>query len=101
MGPMVKEERMRWARWRGAPMAFLLAAISWSSACLLAPPAGAAPSISGPSPAPRLASPDWQALHPAHAPSPRAAFAMAYDPSSKRVVLFGGYDAAGYLQETW
>ena len=43
----------------------------------------------------------WKRLSPTLSPSPRAAFAMAYDPASARVVLFGGYDASNYLSETW
>ena len=43
----------------------------------------------------------WRRLFPTDSPSPRASFAMAYDPVSQRVVLFGGYDASTYLSETW
>ncbi len=43
----------------------------------------------------------WKRLSPTVSPSPRAAFAMAYDPVSARVVLFGGYDETVYLNETW
>jgi hypothetical protein len=37
----------------------------------------------------------WTLLHPAHAPSPRTAYAMANDPNSQRVVLLGGGVANG------
>ena len=43
----------------------------------------------------------WVKLKPATSPSGRAAFAMGYDPVSKKIVLFGGFNAAGYLNETW
>ena len=34
-------------------------------------------------------------------PSPRAAFSMVYDSSSKKIVLFGGIDFVGPLNDTW
>ncbi|MBK7642045.1 MAG: hypothetical protein IPJ19_03185 [Planctomycetes bacterium] len=43
----------------------------------------------------------WLPKSPAQSPSPRAAMASAYDPSSAKLVIFGGYDAGAYLQETW
>jgi hypothetical protein len=43
----------------------------------------------------------WLLHPPASSPGPRAAFASAYDPVSHKVVIFGGYDAATYLSETW
>jgi len=43
----------------------------------------------------------WKKLTPGVSPSARAAMAMAYDPVSQRVVLFGGYDDLIYLDETW
>src|SRR5512140_329297 len=43
----------------------------------------------------------WKRLLPAASPTPRAAHAMAFDPVSGKVVLFGGYDATTYLSETW
>jgi hypothetical protein len=44
----------------------------------------------------------WKQLHPATALPPRAAFASAYDPLSKKVIVFGGIDAAGAVSnETW
>lgn len=42
----------------------------------------------------------WKQMSPKKSPSARAAFAMAYDPVSKKVVLFGGYNNS-YLNETW
>jgi hypothetical protein len=39
----------------------------------------------------------WLKLTPSTSPSPRAAMAMAYDGVSKKVILFGGYDATSYL----
>ena len=43
----------------------------------------------------------WTQLSPATAPSARGYAAMAYDMAHKKVVLFGGYDAHSYLQDTW
>jgi hypothetical protein len=45
--------------------------------------------------------PTWKRLSPAVSPSARAAHVMAYDPVSGNVVIFGGYDDANYLDETW
>ena len=46
-------------------------------------------------------TPTWREISTASAPRKRDAFAMAYDPVSKKVVLFGGYDGKGYLSDTW
>ena len=43
----------------------------------------------------------WKQLSPKKSPSARAFTAMAYDPVSKKVVLFGGYDGTTHLNETW
>jgi hypothetical protein len=45
----------------------------------------------------------FQALNPDNAgtPSARGAFVLAYDAGRGRLVLFGGYSAAGFLNETW
>jgi hypothetical protein len=43
----------------------------------------------------------WLKIAPQNSPSPRAAGAVAYDPVSKKVVLFGGFDANGHLDDTW
>ena len=43
----------------------------------------------------------WQQLNPTGALTPRAYFATAYDPVSKSVVIFGGYNNYGQLDETW
>jgi hypothetical protein len=43
----------------------------------------------------------WQKLAPTKGLPPRAAFATAYDPISKKVVIFGGFNANGDLNETW
>ncbi len=51
--------------------------------------------------APAGPPPNWKKLLPGVSPSARAAHAMAYDPVSKKVVLFGGYDATSYLGDTW
>lgn len=44
----------------------------------------------------------WTQLQPATGFPARAGFAAAYDPVSKKVVVFGGYDANGAIyNETW
>lgn len=43
----------------------------------------------------------WLRVNPANSPSARSSMAMAYDAAGKKVVLFGGYDATGYLNDTW
>ena len=43
----------------------------------------------------------WQQLTTPRTLSPRAYFATAYDPVSKNVVIFGGYNQYGQLDETW
>jgi len=42
----------------------------------------------------------WIQLSPANSPSARDVSAMAYDPVSKKVVMFGGYSGS-YLNDTW
>src|SRR6185503_9338866 len=51
--------------------------------------------------APALPPPTWKKLSPAVSPSARAGHAIAYEPVSGKVVIFGGYDDANYLDETW
>lgn len=43
----------------------------------------------------------WLKVHPASSPTARAGMAMAYDAAGKKVVLFGGFDATSYLNDTW
>lgn len=43
----------------------------------------------------------WNAVPTAHAPSPRANTAMAYDALRSRMVLFGGWTGPAYLADTW
>ncbi len=46
----------------------------------------------------------WMHLHPAHEPSNRSNVAIAYDPATKQVVLFGGLSSLGnakWLSDTW
>jgi Galactose oxidase, central domain len=45
----------------------------------------------------------WLPLFSASAslPSPRSYLAMTYDAASQRILLFGGYDGTGYLNDTW
>ena len=45
--------------------------------------------------------PDWTQPALTAGLPPRSAMASAYDPVSGRLVLFGGYDASSYKQETW
>jgi hypothetical protein len=44
---------------------------------------------------------DWLQQSPAQSPSPRGAPAMTYDAAHQKIVLFGGFLAAGYSSETW
>ena len=43
----------------------------------------------------------WTQLSPATSPTPRSYFAMTYDASIQKVVMFGGFSGAGYLNDTW
>ena len=57
---------------------------------LLAPPAGARPA----------APSSWVQLAPDSSPPARAAQAMAYDRAARDVVIYGGYTATSYLNDT-
>lgn len=43
----------------------------------------------------------WLKVIPANSPPAVAGMAMAYDPLSKKVLSFGGYDATSYRNDTW
>jgi hypothetical protein len=43
----------------------------------------------------------WTKLDPVSFPGPRAGHAMDYDPVSRRVFLFGGFEPLGYDNESW
>src|SRR5438552_556492 len=43
----------------------------------------------------------WTLTSPSTSPPARAGHAMAYDPVSKQVLVFGGYDDPGYRNDTW
>jgi len=43
----------------------------------------------------------WVQLNPGNSPPARDVSAMAYDPASKKIVLFGGFGDQGYLNDTW
>src|SRR5437763_11418812 len=43
----------------------------------------------------------WSSLYPAGMPTRRSYLAMAYDGSSQKIVLFGGYNGHRYLDDTW
>lgn len=47
-----------------------------------------------------LAAANWSQLHPSASPPARGYPAMAYDPVSQKIVLFGGYNGS-YLNDTW
>src|SRR6267154_1683738 len=44
---------------------------------------------------------NWNQLSPAASPPARYYPAMAYDPVSKKIVLFGGFSDNGNLNDTW
>ena len=74
----------------------LLASIAGAS-IVLTPTAAAAQTTT--------ASSTWTSLNPnptaTNTPSGRDGAAMAYDPATNQVVLFGGYTGNGYGQSTW
>ncbi|MFX1515176.1 MAG: Kelch repeat-containing protein [Promethearchaeota archaeon] len=43
----------------------------------------------------------WTRKNPQLKPSARWTHAMAYDSFNKKVILFGGYNESGYLDDTW
>jgi hypothetical protein len=50
------------------------------------------------------AAPDsvgWVQLSPTSSPPARSYLAMTYDAASGKVIVFGGYDGTGYLNDTW
>src|SRR6476646_11073733 len=49
----------------------------------------------------QLSVPDWIELSPSASPPARSALAMTYDPISGKTIAFGGFDATGYLNDTW
>jgi hypothetical protein len=51
-----------------------------------------------------LAAPEtanWDQLSPATSPPARSYLAMTYDAGSGKVIVFGGFDGNGYLNDTW
>ena len=44
---------------------------------------------------------NWMKLSTAHYPSARAAAAVAYDPVSQKIILFGGFGPTSYFNGTW
>ncbi len=42
----------------------------------------------------------WVQLTPTHNPQRRGACAMAYDPVSQKIVMFGGYGRVNYYADT-
>jgi hypothetical protein len=43
----------------------------------------------------------WMQIAPPTSPSARSYPAMTYDPVSRKVIMFGGFDGASYLADTW
>src|ERR1700704_997407 len=43
----------------------------------------------------------WVQIFPTNSPSARQGPMVAYDPVSRKVVLFGGLDSSTYLNDTW
>ena len=46
-------------------------------------------------------SPTWVQLSVPISPPARSYLAMTYDPASGKVIMFGGFDGTGYLNDTW
>jgi Galactose oxidase, central domain len=46
-------------------------------------------------------SASWVQLSPGSSPPARSYLAMTYDPDSSRIIMFGGFDGTGYLNDTW
>ena len=46
-------------------------------------------------------SASWVQLSPASSPPARSYLAMTYDPASGKIIMFGGFDGTGYLNDTW
>jgi hypothetical protein len=44
---------------------------------------------------------NWNSLFPAVSPPARSYLALAYDNTSRKIVMFGGFDGRAYLQDTW
>src|SRR3989442_1287513 len=79
---------------------FKVATRSRSFALLAALTAASLAAVSQPALA-GAGGPAWMKLRPAASPPARAAQAMAYDRAARDVVVFGGYDAIGYRNDTW
>jgi hypothetical protein len=43
----------------------------------------------------------WVQLSPATSPQARSYLAMTYDGDSRKIIMFGGFDGTGYLNDTW
>ena len=43
----------------------------------------------------------WLQLSPTNSPPARSYLAMTYDPVSGKIIMFGGFDGNGYLNDTW
>ncbi len=43
----------------------------------------------------------WTQLCPVTSPPPRSYLAMTYDAASGKVIMFGGFNGTGYLNDTW
>ena len=43
----------------------------------------------------------WVQLSPTNSPPARSYLAMTYDPVSGKIIMFGGVDENGYLNDTW
>ena len=44
---------------------------------------------------------NWSQLSPASSFTPRSYAAVAYDAVSRKIVVFGGFNTTGYLNDTW
>src|SRR5437764_325505 len=63
--------------------------------CLGAIAFGSSAAVSAPDTA------NWVQLSPTNSPPARSYHAMTYDAASGKVIVFGGFDGNGYLNDTW
>ena len=73
----------------------LLRGMGWLAAALMLPGALCVPAQA------QTLEPNWNQQSPAASPTERYFHSMAYDAAHGQVVLFGGFGAGGYMNDTW